>query len=50
MNKCYVESLEKVQQILKDIGEEDFINFYKKVDVFIGDSEAIKFIENILKK
>ena len=51
MNKCYLDStIEKLEQEIIDFGYDEFINKYKKVDIFIGDSEIIKFIEKILKK
>jgi len=50
MNKCYLEGgVEKLKIQLEELGYEGFINRYKKVDIFIGDSEMIKFIEEKLK-
>ena len=50
MNKCYVKSLEETKQEFLDFDIDRFVNKYKKVDVFIGDSESIKFIKKILKE
>jgi len=48
MYKCYLDKLEKVEEefiLDKDL----FFEKYYKVDIFIGDSNTIDFIEEKLK-
>lgn len=45
-----VESLEFVKNQYDDWGKEKFVKFYVKGDAFIGNSEAIDFIDKILKE
>lgn len=49
MNKCYIENLETLKKLYKEIGHEQFVNRYIKVDVFIGDSDSIDFVNEKLK-
>lgn len=44
-----VESLDFVKNQYEKWGKEKFVEFYVKGDAFIGNSEAIDFIDKVLK-
>jgi len=47
-NKKYLPSLETLQEDYENFGEEEFFAKYiKKVDAFIGSSEALDYIEKV---
>jgi len=48
INKRHVPSLEKVQEQYKEYGHKAFVKSWYKVEVFIGDSEGIEFINKKL--
>jgi len=49
MNKCYLKDLSELEDEFLEIGEIDFIHKYKNVEIFIGDSDAVKYVENKIK-
>ena len=49
MNKYYLETVEKLEKEFSNISEDDFFEKYKKIEIFIGDTESIKFIEEKMK-
>ena len=49
-NHCYIKNISSVQWELDTFGIEKFVKVYTSYDAYSGDSEAIQFIENILKE
>ena len=49
INKRHVPSLKKVQEQYKEYGHKAFIKSWYKVEVFIGDSDGIQFIQDKLE-
>jgi len=50
IKKYRVESLDFVKQQYDDWGNEKFFNYYVKGEAFIGNAEAIDFIDKVLKE
>ena len=49
-NHCHISNISSVQWELDTFGIEKFVKLYTSYDAYSGDSEAIQFIENILKE
>lgn len=41
-------SLSQIQEEYEKMGHLEFVNFYRKYDTFIGDSESIEFLNSII--
>lgn len=48
-NKCYLHSVDKMQEIISEYGVDHFIKLYRKCDCFIGSSESIKFLNETME-
>jgi cell fate (sporulation/competence/biofilm development) regulator YmcA (YheA/YmcA/DUF963 family) len=48
-NKKYLGSLDDVKNLFERLGEDEFVKIFKKADALIGKSEAIEFIDSIMK-
>jgi hypothetical protein len=48
-NKCILPPIKELKQILKDVGEIEFIKRYQKCDSIMGETEAMDFLYGYLK-
>ena len=48
-HKCHIPDLETLKKQYATLGLERFVARYKKCEVMIGDSEAIRYIEHMFK-
>jgi len=46
-NKCYLPSLQEMNQLLEKLGEENFIKRFHKYDAYIGSKESMDFLQSI---
>jgi hypothetical protein len=49
-NKCIVPSIDYLHTVILQDGIDAVIKRYKKCDCYIGDSNAINLLENLIKK
>ncbi len=49
-NKCIVQKLSKIKEQHSELGDDKFKQIYKRYDMFVGSTESIDFINNILSK
>ena len=46
-NKCYLPSLQEMEQLLEKLGEEKFIKRFHKYDAYIGSEESMNLLQSI---
>lgn len=49
-NKWFVPDLQELQKMYSTLGHQEFITFVNKRDAFVGPTDSINFINQILKK
>jgi hypothetical protein len=45
MNRCHINNIDEVKAEFESNGLERFVRKYKRYECFIGDSDAIRFVE-----
>ena len=49
-NKKFVKPLPEVKKELEERGIDEFVHIYSRADAFMGNAEAITFIDNTISK
>jgi len=49
-NKCYLPSIESMEQQIKRDGLKEFVRLYSKYDCITGEIDSFKFLENKIEE